>query len=653
MKQVDYRKYSRERLLPSSSEAVSEERELSSQRNFTILNEARWAWDEIAHYRRQRNRNRNYTFGRQWGDKITLPDGRTVTEEQYLREQGKVPLKNNLIRQLIKSVLGQFRSAQTEPVCVARERNEQAVGELMSIVMQYAYQHNRLYELDSRTLEEFLISGSCFHKVGYGERRGKTDVWVDAVQPSRIFFNHMEDSRMWDCSLVGELHDMTLAEVIARFSKGNEAEAMRLRDIYADVTEENIYHSYHTLTSESLDSLDFFMPHASDRCRVIEVWRMESCERIRCHDTLTGEYYKVDIAQREMIEAENKRRIAEAKEQGVAGDNVPLIETEWFIDHYWYYRFFSPLGDVLEEGESPYWHGEHPYCFRLYPLLDGEIHSFVEDIIDQQRYINRLITMIDFIMGSSAKGVLLFPEDQIPDGMSLDDIATEWTRYNGVILFRPKPGSAMPQQISVNATNVGAYELLSLQMRLLEDISGVHSAMQGKTVPGGTASALYAQQVHYSATNLLDIFESFKTFREERDTKIMKTIQQFYSDEQYTYIAGSDAQHLGEITPERVRNAEFDLTIAESSTAPAFRQSSNDFLLTLFRSGHISLQALLETGAFPFADKLLQYISTEQAQQAEAMAMMMEQQMQQVAAQQESPQQLPDTNKQQPDKAKT
>ncbi len=622
MKSRDYRMYSRSRLMPSA-----EKSEKSSQKfyrnDFAVLEEARSAWEAISHYRSQRTRNRNYTFGKQWCDPIQLPDGRVISEEQYLREQGKVPLKNNMIRQLLKSVLGQFRSAQTEPVCVARDRNEQPLGELLSNVMQYVYQHNRVYELDCRTLEEYLISGSCFHKVGYGTRRGKIDVWIDAIQPSRVFFNSMEDSRMWDCTLIGELHDLTLSDVIMRFGNGDEQTIRMLQNIYGNVTEENIYHTYDTLNSTKLDSLDFFMPVASDRCRVIEVWRQEYKERLRCHDTLTGEFYKEEMSKQKSILEENNRRIAEAAAQGIVADEVPLIETEWFIDNFWYYRFFSPLGEILDEGESPYWHGEHPYSFSLYPFLDGEIHSFVEDIIDQQRYINRLITMIDFIMGSSAKGVLLFPEDQIPDGMTLDDIASEWTRYNGVILFRPKPGASIPQQISVNATNVGAYELLSLQMRLLEDISGVHSAMQGKTVPGGTASALYAQQVQYSATNLLDIFERFKTFREERDTKVMKVIQQFYSDERYMLITGTDTAGT-QYTADMVRNAEFDLTISESASAPAYRQTSNDFLLSLFNTGHISLKTLLETGTFPFADKLLQRIEMENAEQMQAMALAME-----------------------------
>lgn len=611
MNTTDYQTFNRKRLMPASGKTSSDRNNDFTKQNTDILREASSAWNALAQYRTRRTRNRNYTFGKQWCDPIQLPDGQVVTEEQYLRSQGKVPLKNNLIRQLIKSVLGQFRSARTQPVCISRERSEQSLGELMTSVMQYIYQHNRLHELDSRTLEEFLISGTCFHKIGYSTRNGKTDVWIDAVSPSRIFFNNIEDCRLWDCTMIGELHDMTLDDVVARFSNGSEQKARELRKIYAAVSPQNIYDAYEIRSDRKFDNLDFFLPSSPDRCRVIEIWKLEMRERLRCHDTLSGEFFKIEIDEKHTIDSQNKLRIEQAAQQGVEPSEVPLIETEWFIDNFWYYRYCSPLGNILEEGETPYWHAEHPYSFRLYPLLDGEIHSFVEDVIDQQRYINRLITMIDFIMGSSAKGVLLFPEDQIPDGMTLDDIATEWTKYNGVILFRPKPGTTMPRQISVNATNVGAYELLSLQMRLLEDISGVHSAMQGKTVSSGTPSSLYDRQIQFSATNLLDIFESFKTFREERDTKILKTLRQYYSEHRYSHIAGNTAHIITDITPRQVRYADLELVISDSATAPAFRQASNDFLLSLFQSGQISLKTLLQTGSFPFADKLLQQLDTE------------------------------------------
>lgn len=589
--------------------------------HYPVLLQAQKAWEEIDPFRHKRKRNRDYTYGKQWNDLIKLPDGRVMSEEEYIRQQGKVPLKNNLIRQMVKAVLGQFRNNQTQPVCVARDREEQNLGELMSSAVQYAYQHNRLQELDSRTLEEFLISGICFQKIGYGFRRGKTDVWVDEVNPNRIFFNAMEDSRHWDCTLIGELHDMPIAEVISRFSFGSRERAVQLRNIYTEADNDTVRHNFENLTTRAIDRLDFYMPSSPDLCRVIEVWKLESQEVLNCHDFRSGEYYSLPVSEAEAVEKENKARRQAARQSGIPDEAVALIETEWGVTQTWRYRFFSPLGDLLDEGDTPYWHGEHPYVFKLYPLIDGEVHAFVEDVIDQQRYINRLITMIDFIMGSSAKGVLLFPEDQIPDGMTINDIADEWTKYNGIILFRPRPGSPMPQQIAVNATQVGAYEMLSLQMRLFEDISGVHGAMQGKMAPSGTPASLYSQQIQYSSTNLLDLFESFKTFREDRDIKIMKTIQQFYTDSRYRTIAGNSCgKDASTYTPEEVRNTEFDLSIAETLSTPALRMASNEFLMELFRSGKISLEMLLQNGAFPFADKLLQSLKQSQSEQLQALA---------------------------------
>ena len=589
--------------------------------HYPVLLQAQKAWEEIDPFRHKRKRNRDYTYGKQWNDLIKLPDGRVMSEEEYIRQQGKVPLKNNLIRQMVKSVLGQFRNNQTQPVCVARDREEQNLGELMSAAVQYAYQHNRLQELDSRTMEEFLISGICFQKIGYGFRRGKSDVWVDEVNPNRIFFNAMEDSRHWDCTLIGELHDMPIAEVISRFSFGSRERAVQLRHIYTEADNDTVRHNFENLTTRAIDRLDFYMPSSPDLCRVIEVWKLESQEILNCHDFRSGEYYNLPVSEAEAVEKENKARRQAARQAGIPDEAVALIETEWGVTQTWRYRFFSPLGDLLDEGDTPYWHGEHPYVFKLYPLIDGEVHAFVEDVIDQQRYINRLITMIDFIMGSSAKGVLLFPEDQIPDGMTIDDIADEWTKYNGIILFRPRPGSPMPQQIAVNATQVGAYEMLSLQMRLFEDISGVHGAMQGKAAPAGTPSSLYSQQIQYSSTNLLDLFESFKTFREDRDIKIMKTIQQFYTDSRYRTIAGNSCgKDASTYTPEEVRNTEFDLSIAETLSTPALRMASNEFLMELFRGGKISLEMLLQNGAFPFADKLLQSLKQSQTEQMQTLA---------------------------------
>lgn len=628
MKETNYRIFNNRNLMPQQqpgkniASVETQGKKEPDETDLEVLWQAKRAWDNLDRYRHTRTRSRNYTFGNQWGDNIDLPDGRTLSEEQYLKEQGKVPLKNNLIRKLVKNVVGQFRSVQTQPVCIARNRKDQPLSEVLSAALQYVHQHNHLWEIDGRSLEEFLISGSCFHKIGYGKRHDKTDVWIDEVNPNRIFFNNIEDPRHWDCTLIGELHDVPVAQVLTHFAHGSRKRGEELREMYGNATESHIRENYENLSSERLDNIDFFMPADTHLCRIIEVWRLESRERLRCHDQLSGSYYKEEVARADEIAEENRRRINEARSRGIAREDVPLIDTEWFVDQFWYYRFFTPFGEVLAEGETPYWHGEHPYAFKLYPLIDGEIHSFVEDVIDQQRYINRLITLVDFIMGSSAKGVLLFPENQIPDGMTIEDIAEEWTRYNGVILFKPKPGEALPQQVAVNATNVGAYELLNLQMKLLDDISGVHGAMQGQTPSPGTPANLYMQQVQNAGINLIDIFESFKSFRENRDTKLLKTVQQYYDRQRYLDIAGDKVEESQvPYTPDEVQHAEVDINITESTASPVFRSVSNEFLLQLFRMGQISLETLLENGAFPFSDRLLQSIEKEKEERQKQQAL--------------------------------
>ena len=212
------------------------------------------------------------------------------------------------------------------------------------------------------------------------------------------------------------------------------------------------------------------------------MWRKESKPRYRCHDWNSGEVFKIELEDLQtMVTAENRKRLERGEALGMAREEIPLVEAEWMIDSYWYFYFLSPQGDILAEGESPYRHGSHPYVFKAYPFIDGEIHSFTADVIDQQRYTNRLITLYDWIMRASAKGVLLIPEDCLPKGTSPEDFADTWSKFNGVILYKPSTKhGAVPQQIASNSTNIGINELLNLQLKFFEDISGVNGALQGK-----------------------------------------------------------------------------------------------------------------------------------------------------------------------------
>lgn len=588
---------------------------LGGNRAFEVLWQAQQYWLAMDTFRRDRERNKNYTYGRQWDDYVCV-NGRKIREEELIKKQGNVPLKNNLIRRMVQAVLGIYRSQSKEPTCTARDRDEQRYGETMSTVLQCNMQLNRMTEINARCMEEFLISGFVVQRKWYGWRENKLDCWTDYVQPNNFFIdNNMKDFRGWDCSCVGEVHDISFEELCGRFAKdGNDYN--RLAEIYK-FAKDKLYlsatfnHFGHPLQG----NFDFFVPYDVTRCRVIEVWRKESKPRVRCHDVNNGDVFKIDIEDfQALVTDENNKRLQEARELGMDESDVPLIRWEWFMDSYWYYYMLTPFGDILEEGETPYEHKSHPYVFKAYPFIDGEIHSFVSNVIDQQRYTNRLITMYDWIMRASAKGVLLFPEDCLPKGMSMDDVADEWARFNGIIMIRtPKAGMPLPQQIANNCTQIGISELLSMQLKFFEDISGVNGALQGKPGYSGMSASLYNQQAQNASTSLLDLLDTFSSFVKEGAYKDVKNIQQFYDTPRVFNIAGKNST-IVEYDPKKIRDVEFDLSIVESTATPAYRALTNDMLMQLWEKNAISVEQLLEHGDFPFADELLQSIKSQREQ---------------------------------------
>ncbi len=596
-------------------DTVAHAKKNDRSRGLLLLEEAQAYYNAMYRFRKDRERNKRYNYGDQWGDMVCV-DGKRMTEEQYILSQGNIPLKTNLIRRLVRNVIGVYRGQSTEPTCTARDRDEQQEAETMSTVLQYNMQLNRMNEMYARTMEEYLISGLVTHRKWYGWRNDRMDCWTDYVQPNNfIIDSNMRDFRAWDCSFVGEIHDITINNVYEQFAK-SPSDYSRLSEIYRHACNRRIS----VLTweefgySRNFINTDFLMPREPGRCRVIEIWRKESKPRFRCHDYNNGDFYKIEESDYvEMVEHVNAERISRGLSLGMSKEDIPLIQATWFMDDYWYYYFLSPLGDILAEGESPYDHKSHPYVFKAYPFIDGEIHSFVSDVIDQQRYTNRLITLNDWILRASAKGVLMVPDECIPKDMTPEEFADTWARFNGVVVYTPSKTGAVPTQVSNNSTNIGIHELLNLQLKFFEDISGVNGALQGKPGYSGISAALYQQQQQNATTSLLDILDSFQEFVRDAAYKDVKNIQQFYDQKRMFNISGRAGKHVV-YDPMKIRDVEMDISVVPSQATPAYRTIGNDFLIQMFNQRAITLEQMLESGDFPFGDALLQSIRSQKQQ---------------------------------------
>lgn len=432
--------------------------------------------------RQKRRRNKAFTYGSQWTDEVGEREGR-VSERDYMRRNGKEPLTNNLIRQMVKSVVGRFRTAAASNVSASEK-------------VEAVLERNYADELDSRAMEEFLISGCCFQRVGRALWGGHPGVRIDNISPEQMVVGRLSDPRGWDCDLIGQLHDMNFCELARRLAGGSRERADRLRRVYA---------------GNDFPGSAFHRSQVPGRLRVIELWVAEDRERLECFDRLSGQWYEMELSHSAGLVALNERRRADGK---------PEVDSAWALRQVWRCYWLSPDGEILAVYDSPFAHCSHPYAFKLYPLTDGEVHSLVEDVIDQQKYVNRLITMMDHIMGASAKGVLLYPDTMLPEGFSWDDVLRAWAKPGGIIPYHPRAGADYPRQISSNVTDIGAYEMLALQMKLFEQVSGVSGVLQGQSAGSGTGVKLYESRVENSTVALSDIFEAFNSFRRERNRMI-------------------------------------------------------------------------------------------------------------------------------------
>jgi hypothetical protein len=607
------------------------------------LNVCRIYWESLQPVRDKRERTRNYVMNDQFRDLIKDDCGGWIVEENYLKNRGIIPLKQNILHPIFNNLKGQFRQSQHKPVVSARETGHTNESKIMTNTLQGIHELNETEELDASNLGEFMISGCCVQRlsVRWWSDRNQEDVYIENVTLPYMFWNtDVQDIRMHGLKLIGQIHDMHFQDVVLQFSKYHSPEYIK------ESFTPTVLATYDTtIEKERVDNINFYAPVSPNMVRVYEVWTLRMERRIYIHDRLSGtyEYIPLSVSAAEKkniiasIKTENASRMTAAIEnnmyemqriqeynlpneeaQFIDEDAVPLIEYGEKYAEFWYVEYITPLGFCLYEGYSPYAHKGHPYVIRLLPLVDGVIHGMLWILLDQQRYVNRLVMLLDLIISSSAKGVLMVPEDIIPEGMTKDDFADAWVRHDGVIFYTPRPThNNIPQQISANSTNIGIHEVIQMQLQWLQDISGVHSAIQGKDPKAGTPASLYAQEAANATLNNLDFLTAYFNFLQKRDFKVVKLMQQYYTSPRAIAPAGAPEMDKLVYDPAAIGNLEFTNSIDYVQNYGVYAQMVNETMLQLFQMGVIDGKMLLKYSTLPNSEAILQDVMQMEQQMAQ------------------------------------
>ena len=606
-----------------------------------LLQRMETAWRNDEETRQEGERCHRFVYGDQWGD-MTFYDGKWMTERQYLMCRGKVPLTNNVTRRLITAVKGSYLKQKSEPRCLPFSADSVEAAEMLSrtLVTNWRRSYNSMSAQLSNALENFLIRGIAVMGESY-ERTpsGKYDAKTKLYDPRKVAVEcTMNDPLMDDISLVGIIHDAKPIDFLSKFGTRVKKKTLdAIKEEYGNDT----YDRYSEIELDNneknrLEYLDFYGNNDPSRWRFYEVWTKEVKSMILCVDPARPimpfkvenvDKFGLDEYDGLTVLEENERRRKEAVEFGIQDNEVLYIDygqygedgdfdgTGEFVDIYWYVKFLTPRGTVIDEYVSPYTCG-CPITIVKYPYVNGEVHSYINDVIPQQKYINRLVTLNDIAIRSTAKGALIVDKRSLEenDDQTMEEIRQQWSDPDGVVFWDSQLGGNPPRQVSNTSTNVGIDTALSMQLGLMEDISGVHGAAQGKDALSGQSGSLYAQQAQNSSTMLMPILEAFREFTKSVAQKKMSILNQFYEDGRPINTYGTDLQ-VSRYDRALVEDLEYEITIINTDDVETAAMVGNQVAMQIFARGAMDAKALLEAGTWPtqFKEKALRVIAEQEA----------------------------------------
>lgn len=608
---------------------------LVKNKDVDLLKRCEHLWMNLADFREQRFRGNRFYDGDQWGDTIEV-NGVTMTYREYLAQTGNVVIQTNQIKNRVDTITGLRVKERTEPVCEARDRDEQPYGELVTEGVQANSDKNQLSELEIKWIKDVCNGGLAVAYESYDDTSGPDrtmDSWTQYINPNRVFFDSDGvDPRYWDFTTVGCVRYGTRELMRARFVRKPSDEDL-LRQIYPNQFAEFRTERVGSYEDKNENAGLVFMDNSDPaRCFFCEVWTKETRARIRLHDLNVGEEEIIDAddtGYREMVRAENEKRRSLAQASGWGEDDVPYIigdgygstdeeRNGFFVDTFWYCRFLAPDGTILWEGESPYPDRSHPFSFCIFSYIDGHIIGYNHDAIDHNMAMNRAWIMNEWISRAQAKGVVVVPKKIVPKNVSFKQFARSWSSIDDMVFIDMEPGQEhlMPKVFYGAAQNYDASRLIQTIKDLMDSGSPVNGALQGKDPGRATSGTLYAQMTTNASTPVAAFMEQFRNFIRQILIRKMKNLAMFYDEKRWLQIVGriDSLTDFSTINLNRVGDIEYDLRLMESANSLEAREAQEVDLVNLLTIGVITGDEYVKLSRKSYIHKLRQMREARQAE---------------------------------------
>lgn len=623
---------------PNSLDGVSTQKFRVSDSTLKLLQWLSHYYDNMSELRKKWKRAQDFVMGRQLEEKIDW-NGRKITIREYMELQGMPILEYDVISDKLISLVGLVRQQRATASCTAVDPNEEDYISFFNEYLRQNDNNNNRQEMDARLFYEFCVYGFIGMSTVWDRRNGREGIFNDKVDIYKLAVPPFFKPDLSDIEIFGVAHDLTWREILAKFTDGSDGQAQQLNEIYLQTqTHYSPEQGYQATGEAQLTGLEDFL-HSSiqGKYRVIEVWTMESRQSLWVHDWDKSDAGFMPMGVKAELDAENesrKRANVMMDENGLPildengeemyyedPDELNLIEYEPQMETFWYRRYITPNGYLLDARESPYFVlrdgyrcSIQPYSFLAYPCLQGEVKSLIMRMENNQRTLNHYMMMINFVVANGAKGTLLVDDASVSDKVSPEENRRNYNKTNGEYHWDSSKGGEKPEVLMNKSIPAGVEFMINFAKTMAAEGSGVQGALQG--VHRNTSGKQYQLERESASTSVTDFVESFNCFK-LREAKL-KTylIQEFCNEHDSVKLVGDDYRTY--FNPETMRDMDLDVAMDLDSYSATIRDQIVDLLWQLKKDGDIDAYTMLVNGKFPGTYRIRKYLK-EKMEQREAM----------------------------------
>ena len=623
---------------PNSLEGVSTQKFRVSDSTLKLLQWLSHYYDNMSELRKKWKRAQDFVMGRQLEEKIEW-NGRKITIREYMELQSMPILEYDVISDKLISLVGLVRQQRATASCTAVDPNEEDYISFFNEYLRQNDNNNNRQEMDARLFYEFCVYGFIGMSTVWDRRDGREGIFNDKVDIYKLAVPPFFKPDLSDIEIFGIGHDLTWREILAKFTDGSDGQAQQLNEIYLQTQSHYSPEQGYQATGEAqLTGLEDFL-HSSiqGKYRVIEVWTKESRQSLWVHDWDKSDAGFMPMDAKAELDAENesrKRANVMMDENGlpildengeemyyVDPDELNLIEYEAQMETFWYRRYITPNGYLLDARESPYFVlrdgyrcSIQPYSFLAYPCLQGEVKSLIMRMENNQRTLNHYMMMINFVVANGAKGTLLVDDASVSDKVSPEENRKNYNKTNGEYHWDSSKGGEKPEVLMNKSIPAGVEFMINFAKTMAAEGSGVQGALQG--VHRNTSGKQYQLERESASTSVTDFVESFNCFK-LREAKL-KTylIQEFCNEHDSVKLVGDDYRTY--FNPETMRDMDLDVAMDLDSYSATIRDQIVDLLWQLKKDGDIDAYTMLTNGKFPGTYRIRKYLK-EKMEQREAM----------------------------------